>query len=273
MGALEFLYGTKPGRIILKPLLCSPVSRASGAVLDSKASKVFIKRFAEKNGIDVSQYETDDIESFNDFFKRKIKPGLRPMSMNVCDLVAPCDGLLTVTKITDGCVIRAKQSIFTIEELLRDKELAQGFDGGYCMVYRLCVDNYHRYSYFDSGYKHEDVKIKGFFHTVRPVALGAYPVFVQNSRNYCVIDSDSFGRCVQMEVGALMVGRIKNNRPEACRVARGEEKGCFEFGGSTIIVLIPKDTVALRKDILRCSSQDEEFPIKMGETVGRLNRH
>ena len=264
MTGLEFLYKTKAGRIILRPMVSRPVSALSGKLMDAKASKVLIRSFVKKNGIRVEDYELDNINCFNDFFCRKIKAGLRPVSPDPSHLISPCDGLLSVYKISSDTVLNVKQSEFTVSGLLRNEALAREFDGGYALVFRLCVTHYHRYIYFDSGRQLENVKLSGIYHTVRPVALEQYPVFVQNTREYEVIDTDNFGRAVQMEVGAMLVGRIANDKTSACEVTRGEEKGHFEYGGSTIILLIQKD----KADIDDCYITSSEVPVVMGQTIG-----
>ena len=273
MGFLRFFYETKAGRILLKPLVSRPVSAAAGRILDARFSKVLIGPFIRKYGIRTEEFvpgsggEADEYLSFNDFFCRRIKSGLRPVCPEEEKLAAPCDGLLSAVKIDSGTVVKAKQSRFTIPALLKDEKLARRYDGGYCLIFRLCVDHYHRYNYFDSGYKYKDRKIRGVFHTVRPEALGRYPVFVQNSREYSVIDTEHFGRCVQMEIGALLVGRIVNNEPQAARVRRGEEKGRFEYGGSTVIILVPAGRIRLSAEVLNCAEKGLEMPVKMGEPV------
>ena len=267
MDSLNFLYKTRLGRLLLRPLISKPISAFSGTLLDSRASKILIKSFVKKNSINTEDYELDNINSFNDFFCRRIKSNLRPISINPKEFIAPCDGLLSVHKITDGMVFNAKQSTFSIEKLLCDEELASQFKGGYCLVFRLCVNHYHRYIYFDSGKKRNNRHINGFFHTVRPIALEGFPVFTENSREYCAIETDNFDLCIQAEIGAMLVGRIVNEHIEECEVKRGEEKGHFEYGGSTIIVLVKENVISLRNDILSCNEQGNEFPIKMGEVV------
>ena len=268
MTILDFLYKTKPGRILLRPLISKPVSDLSGVILDSKISKLLIEPFAKKNSIDKGCYIMDGVDSFNDFFCRRIKPGLRPIEMDSSKMISPCDGLLSVTKISGSSILNIKQSRFTVSRLLRDRKLAASFHDGYALVFRLCVNHYHRYVFFDSGRKYRDRKINGVYHTVRPVALEEYPVFVENSREYSVIDTENFGRCVQMEVGAMLVGRIVNKFHGAKRVKRGMEKGHFEYGGSTIIVLVPKGKVKLRDDIMQNVDKNLEIPVRMGEVLG-----
>ncbi len=269
MDKLKFLYCTRPGSILLGILISRPVSVLSGMLLDSRLSKVLIAPFAEKNNIKMQDYYTEGINSFNDFFCRRIKDGLRPVNMDKDTLVSPCDAFLSAYRIRRGTVLSVKQSKFTIAALLRDKRLAMHFEGGYALVFRLCVDHYHRYAYFDSGKKYKNRKIKGVYHTVRPTALEKTAVFAENSREYTVIDTNSFGRCVQMEVGAMLVGRIVNEQKYACLVKRGEEKGHFEFGGSTVIVLIPKGKAGLRADIAENMDNNTEIPVILGEAIGK----
>ena len=267
MDSLNFLYKTIPGRFFLKPLASRPLSKLSGAFLDSPLSAFLIKSFAKNNNINLDDYEIDGIKTFNQFFRRKIKEGKRPFDMKPTHLCAPCDGLLSVWNITEDTVLPVKQSQYTVSSLLRDKELAAEYKDGLCLVFRLCVDNYHRYSYADSGKKGPNIFIPGVLHTVRPIALESRPVFVENCREYTTIESPVFGKLVQMEVGAMLVGRIVNLEGEG-NAERGKEKGFFEYGGSTIILLVKKDMVKLNQDILDKSQAGIESPVKMGQTIG-----
>ena len=237
MDSLTFLYKTIPGRFFLKLLTTRGVSKLCGAFLDSRLSFFLIKGFIRKNSINIEDYQTDGIKTFNEFFRRKIKDGKRPFDMEATHLSAPCDGLLSVWQINKETVIPVKQSQYTIERLLQNKELASEYDGGLCLVFRLCVDNYHRYAYADSGRKSANIFIPGVLHTVRQIALETLPVFTENCREYTVIESPAFGKIVQMEVGAMLVGRIVNLEGQGI-AERGKEKGFFEYGGSTIILLI-----------------------------------
>lgn len=268
MDILKFLYETKPGRIILRPLINRPISWISGIIMDNRLSKHIIPVFVKHNHINIDDYVLDDINSFNDFFCRRIKKGLRDINLNEANFIAPCDALLSIKTIKDGRIYSAKQSSFTIASLLRDRRFAKSYEDGYMLVFRLCVDHYHRYIYFDSGQKYKDRKIKGFFHTVRPIAIKNYPVFVENTREYSIIDTENFGRCVQMEVGALLVGRIVNENNNSCKVRRGQEKGHFEYGGSTIIVLVKKDKIRFLERFNKIIDSNKELPVKMGETLG-----
>lgn len=267
MSLLNFLYKTVPGRILLKLLSSRFVSKVCGTFLDSRWSVCLINSFVRKNKINLDDYETEGIKNFNEFFRRKIKDGKRHFDMEASHLCAPCDGLLSVWKLSEGTIIPVKQSQFSLSSLLRNDELAKEFENGLCLVFRLCVDNYHRYCYADSGKKGPNIFIPGVLHTVRPIALQSRPVFIQNCREYTVIESPVFGKLIQMEVGAMLVGRIVNLQEEGL-AERGKEKGFFEYGGSTIILLLKKDVAQINEQIISNSKQGKETPVMMGECIG-----
>lgn len=182
-------------------------------------------------------------------------------------LVAPCDARLSVYKIENDSSFSIKGGRYTVCSLLRSEQLAREFEGGWCFIFRLAVDNYHRYCYFDSGSKEENVFLEGVLHTVHPVALECCDIYKENSREYTLLHTDSFGDAVQVEVGAMMVGRICNNHG-ACSFKRGEEKGRFEFGGSTIVLLLKKDVAEPDEEFIRNTAKGLETAVKMGEAIG-----
>ena len=153
--------------------------------------------------------------------------------MNKNNLIAPCDSRLTIYKIGDKSIFNIKNSYYRLEDLLRDKPLAEKYRGGYCLIFRLSVDDYHRYCYIDDGVK----------------------------------NTDNFGDVVQIEVGALMIGRIKNYH-EDHQFTRGEEKGMFEFGGSTIVLLIEKNRVKIDSEVLKNTREGYETVVKLGMKIG-----
>lgn len=265
---LDFLYNTTIGRCILRVLTKPVISKLCGTFMDSRISTLLIPSFVRANSIDMSEYIANDFHSFNEFFVRRIRPGMRVFDQDASAFDAPCDGLLSVYEINEDTVIPVKQSRYSIKRLLHSKKTAAHFNGGYCLVFRLCVDNYHRYTYIDNGVKGDNHFILGKLHTVQPIALEKLPVFTENSREYTVIKTENFGPIVQMEVGAMLVGRIKNHhRRHVC--FRGEEKGYFNYGGSTVILLVQKDRIVLDDRILRATAQGMETPVKMGEMIGR----
>lgn len=266
--SLIFLYKTIPGRCILKILSSRLISKICGFYLDSFFSKILIKKFVKKHNINLDDYCQNNFKSFNDFFTRKIKEELRPINYNENVFISPCDGLVSAYHITDGIVIPVKQTQYTIACLLKNEELAKKYKDGTCLVIRLCVDNYHRYSYIDDGTKTENIHIKGCLHTVRPIALEKIPVFTENSREYTILHTNNFDDVVQIEVGALLVGKIKNHH-QTYEYKKGEEKGTFLYGGSTIILLLKKNCVDIDKKYFENTNKNKETPVKMGKKIGK----
>ncbi len=258
---------TVPGRMALKTVSSPWISKAIGKFLDTKASVIFIKGFKKRNNIDMTNVDIKKWRSFNDFFMRKLKPGAREIDHNPTSLISPCDGYLKAVPITNGCTVTVKDVPYSINELLHSQQLATHYEGGICLIFRLTPADYHRYIYPVSGKKYEDIVIPGKFQTVRPVATTSFPVFVQNTRTYSIIKDEVFGPVTFMQVGALLVGRIVNENTIETYVTRGIEAGHFEFGGSTIIMILEKDKIKLTDIIKKASAYGEEIQVRLGQKV------
>jgi len=268
--SLELLYGTIPGRILLKLMTCRPVSKIVGLWQSLPFSALSIDRFIENNNIRMKDYIPTKYKSFNDFFSRKIRKSRRPICEDKQALISPADGKALAYRVKDDLSVKIKNRTYTLNELFDSDEVTQEFTGGFLYVIRLTVDNYHRYSYVDSGMKSENIFIKGKLHTVNPVALERVPVFHENCREYTVIEGENIGKHIMMEVGAMLVGKIVNHH-EIGRVKRGTEKGYFMFGGSTIVLLTKKDIVP-DNDILFNTRQNIETIVKLGEQIGHKSQ-
>lgn len=267
---LRLLYGNRAGRMVLGWLIRPEVSKLVGRFMDTGLSRIMINPFIKKNDIDISVCQKNEFDSYNDFFKRKLVPGARAIDMTDEGFVSPCDSRLTVYDIEDAerQTFNIKDSEYTVASLLRDKKLARHYRGGKLWLFRLCVDDYHRYIYNVSGKQSDVRRIEGLYHTVNPIASEYYDIYKENTREYCLIRTQDAGTIIDMEVGALLVGRIVNRYVDSTDVRRGEEKGYFEFGGSTIILLIQKDKVAPLDRIVENSRKDIETRVRQGELVG-----
>lgn len=263
----SFLYNNLFGRILLKFLVRPFVSKLGGFYMNTRLSKRRIPKFIKENKIDVSQYDMSNINCYNDFFTRKILDGKRIIDYDKNAFISPCDSKLGIYKINKDSIFQIKDSYYRVSDLIENEELAKEYLDGYCLIFRLTVDDYHRYCYIDNGSKGENISIKGIYHTVNPIALEHYNIYKRNHREYTVLNTDNFGKVVQVEVGALMVGKIKNHH-QAYNYQKGEEKGMFLFGGSTIVVLV-KDIVNFDEDILKNSLNGDETIVKYGEKIGR----
>jgi len=266
---LDILYKTIGGNILLKGLTSPVVSEAAGAFCNSALSTSIIPSFIKKANIDLTEYESGSYGSYNEFFTRKIKADARPVDTEPDVLVSPCDSKLTVYEIDDDSIFEIKGVSYHIDEFLRSKKLAQKYNGGYFCIFRLEVSDYHRYMYIDNGKKSKNFHINGFYHTVNPIALEKADIYRENTREFTVLHTENFGKVIHAEVGAMLVGKIKNhhhNKGYAFR--RGEEKGMFEFGGSTVVLIFEKDTVELDDDIMANTRNGFETVVKMGEKIG-----
>ena len=265
--SIFFLYKVLPGRLLLQLLIRPANSKFVGRVMDSGFSKLFIPRFVKSHNIDLSDYQDEEYKSFNAFFVREVKAGMRPISLNPQDIIAPCDGKLTAYKITEDSVFEIKNSVYDLKSMLKDKKLADDFMDGTCLIFRLMPNDYHRYCFIDDGEVLSRKKIRGVLHTVRPIALKKHRIYKKNAREYAVLNTENFGTIIQMEVGALFVGRIKNN-PGIQKFKRGDEKGMFEFGGSTVVMLFKKEAVKVEGVIFENTDINVETIVKMGTVIG-----
>lgn len=263
--SIRFLYGTAAGRVCLKVLVCPWISKVAGAFLSSSLSRPMVGRFVKKNKIDMSAYPARKYRSFNDFFTRKRE------TSGICvppdTLVSPCDAYLSVYPIDEKSVFHIKHIDYSLAQLLDDAALAERFSGGSCLIFRLTPLHYHRYCFCCNAEIVASRRIDGKLHCVRPIAYTSRPVFIENSRSYTLLHDDALGTLVQMEVGALLVGKIKNH-PTSGRAVAAAEKGYFEFGGSTIIVLLEKDRVRLTPTL----QTQEEKDIRYADTLGTIIR-
>ncbi|MDD3183744.1 MAG: phosphatidylserine decarboxylase [Anaerostipes sp.] len=264
---LKFIYSSMAGRVSLKLLTRPWVSKLGGAFLSTPFSKCFISSFIQNNHIPMADYEKTTYKSYNDFFTRKIKAGKRPIPEDENVLFSPCDCKVSVYPIYDNTTFVIKDTLYTVESLLKHRKLAKRFRDGYAVVCRLTVDDYHRYSYIDDGEKSYNYFIPGIYHTVNPIANDYAAIYSENAREYTMMKTKHFGNVVQMEVGALMVGRIKNHQGMG-PMKRGTEKGYFEFGGSTIVLLFEKNRVNIDQELLKRTEEQCETKVKLGQRIG-----
>lgn len=263
---LKFLYNTCIGKLILLFVTRVSFSKIVTKFLNSRSSSILIKQFVKKYNIDQELFEDRKYKSFNDYFKRNKKEEYINIDREPNNFICPCDCKLSVYKAKEQ-KFRIKHVDYDLESLLKSKAFADEYSDGYVMICRLTPDDYHRYCYIDDGYHDANKKIKGLLHTVRPIAICKKDVFVTNSRSYTVLDTVNFGQVIQIEVGALMVGKIKNNYTNYS-FKKGEEKGFFEYGGSTIILLVKKDNVKIDNYLINNTKNGYETKINMGDKIG-----
>ncbi len=264
-GLLEVLYHRLPGRFLLKLVIHPLFSRVYGLYNGSRLSKRKIAPFVAKYGICMADYEEESYDSFNEFFVRKIKAGKRPVDNRPEAFIAPADSKISVYEIEECNRIVIKGVSYSVEELVGHRVDMREFWGGKCLVFRLSMEDYHRYIFTDEGRVSRRFKIRGKLHTVSPVSK-EYKIYRENTRVVNLIQTKHFGRIVWIEVGALLVGRIVNHPIR--KFKRGMEKGYFQPGGSTIVMLLQKDAVVLDEDIINLCQDSVEVKVLQGEKIG-----
>ena len=264
-GLLEILYDHWPGRLLLKAVIHPVFSRMCGWYYASSYSRKKIAPFVEQYRIPLEDYEKQEFASFNDFFTRKIKADRRVVDMADESFVAPADSKLSLYPIGKDNRVRIKGVEYTLQELTGGRVHLADHEGGICMVFRLTMDDYHRYIFVDEGRVVKRYAIKGKLHTVSSVSKD-HKIYRENSRVVNVFQTKNFGPMVQIEVGALLVGKIANHPVR--QFTKGMEKGYFELGGSTIVLLVQKGRVELCEDILQICREGTEVKVLLGEKIG-----
>lgn len=271
---IKLSYGSPLGKSFTELLIKKKLfSKFYGSYCDTSLSKKKISKFIKDFNIDmnISSKSIDDFKNFNDFFTRSLKDDARPINKDNSILISPGDGrLFAYENISIDKLIQVKGVHYSLSELIKDNDLAKNYEGGTCLVLRLCPTDYHRFHFIDNGIPLENNFIPGNYYSVNPVALERIPkLYCQNKREWSLFKSDNFGDIIHIEVGATCVGTIIQSYTVNKRVNKGDEKGYFKFGGSTTILLFKKDTVKIDEDILNQTNLGYETMVLMGESIGK----
>ncbi|MCB2300561.1 phosphatidylserine decarboxylase [Clostridium tagluense] len=247
-------------------------SKLYGYYCDTKISCKKIESFIEDFNIDMSLYQKtpDQYSSFNEFFIRELNPDGRIIPSNDNALISPCDGKISAYENIDlDALVQIKGFTYSLKELVEDNEIYNLYHGGTCLIFRLCPTDYHRFHFIDSGVCGETTKIKGHYYSVNPIALkNVKKLFCQNKREWSIFHSDNFSDVIYMEVGATCVGSIIQGYTPNARITKGEEKGYFKFGGSTVILFFKKGVVKINEEILAQTKLGFETSVTLGEKIG-----
>jgi phosphatidylserine decarboxylase len=249
------------------------VSSIYGNMMDRISSVKKIEPFIEDFDIDMSIAQKQEFNNFNDFFTRKLKPDARPVNPGSNIVVSPADGkILAYTDISSSDFI-IKGYRFDVSSFLDNPDLAQRYDDGSLLIIRLAPVDYHRFHFPVSGKLSPNEKIEGDYYSVNPIALRKKAeIFCLNKREYTVLSNPLFGDVIMAEVGATMVGSIEQTFGGSY-ADKGEEKGYFRFGGSTVVLLFEKSKIRIDEDLLINTSRGYETSVKMGERIGMYGFH
>lgn len=270
---MEFLFGTRVGLWLSEAVLKHRwVTEAYARRMHSPRSKAKIKPFIERFGINTDELvrPVESFNSFNEFFIRKLTPAARPIDREPSHLISIADSRLIAYPIKANTVVPVKGRSFAIADLLRDETLAARYDNGLCLIFRLAPVDYHRFAYVDDGEQDLVRVINGYYRSVNPLALWRnLNVYPENQREVCTLRTRNFGDVLHLDVGATSVGRIVQHQRAGGTMQRGAEKGYYEFGGSTSILLLESGRVQMDEDIAAYSKQGIETLVRYGEKIGR----
>lgn len=245
------------------------VSRVTGSLAKSKLSRGFIPRFAKAYNIRVEEAEKPIHEygSLNDFFTRRLKPGLRPIDEGTDTLVSPVDALITgMGPVHEGAILNVKGQDYTIEELLNRSPRVVNYKEGFCFVLYLSPTDYHRIHAPAAGEVLESEHVPGKVYPVNEFGLTQMKRVLSRNERLITFLREEAGEIAVVKVGALNVSSIRYVEPLPQRVERGGELAYFEFG-STVVLLTENGIFEPRSD-LKVGSK-----VRMGEALGRLLRN
>lgn len=269
---VDWLYGTKPGQALADGILSRAwISKLYGAYQGARASRHKIVPFIRDFGIRMEEYDEGPFDTFNDFFIRKFRPGARPFETRPDRMPAFAEArYLAFASVTPEQRFPVKGGFLTAEALLGDAREAAAFEGGPLVIARLCPVDYHRYHYPDDGETERSYPVGGLLHSVNPAALRYRgEILATNERRVSLLRTRNFGRLAYIEVGALCVGKIVQTCPENRPFTRGDEKGYFLFGGSTVILLGEAGRWQPDSDLTDRSSRGIESFVRLGEAIAK----
>ncbi|MGD9157721.1 MAG: phosphatidylserine decarboxylase [Desulfobacteraceae bacterium] len=269
---LKWLYYNPFGKLALQSAVKRKfLTQWYGKKMDMPASKAKIPDFVKSLQIDMSEVlcPVNDFSTFNDFFIRQLKPESRQVNRQSDVLVSPADGkVMAFSEIQRLDTFFAKGQEFLLEKFLQDQSLSSKYTEGTMLIIRLAPADYHRFHFPADGRISKSTRINGAYYSVSPYAVkNRMKIYWENKREYSVLSTANAGDILLCEVGATMVGSIVQSYSADTEVKKGQEKGWFAFGGSTIIILLEKGKVQVDDDILENTKKGYETGIKMGERL------
>jgi phosphatidylserine decarboxylase len=270
--ALRAVYSSHAFSRLLASILSRPVfSRFYGIYQSSFLSRRSIDPFVRQFQINMGEFEDRGYRTFNDFFARRFRDGARKFIQNPGTFPAFAEGrLLAYASVQEDHPLPVKGGFLRPTDLLGSEENTACFSGGPCIIIRLCPQDYHRFHFPDSGRAVSQWRIPGSLHSVSLIALSMRGgILNENERCITLLETEHFGNIAFVEVGAMFVGKIIQVHPPVCVFNRGDEKGYFEFGASTVIVLGEAGKWMPDKDLIEKTKSGWETLVQLGEAIGQ----
>ena len=275
---VRLMYDSSLKKVFAPLAKSSFVSKLYGETQDTAHSAKKIPSFVRQFNIDLNDYQGGSFpgrhkeksyKSFNEFFIRKFVDGKRSFPEDSKQMGAFAEArYFGHNELTNEVSLPVKGTYLNPKALAGDVVHSGNFEGGPFLIARLCPVDYHRYHYPDSGRNLKSYPIHGEFHSVNPLALARkQDILIQNERRVSLLQTENFGKLIYIEVGAMMVGKIVQTHNEQNEFRRGDQKGYFLFGGSTVVVLGEKGVFTLASDIIENTMKNRETYVHLGDTL------
>lgn len=274
--AVSWLYDSASGRALTNLLIKKPLSQVYGMVQSSSLTERKVKPFIRDFNINMDEYQNEDgrgpespFSSFNSFFIRRFKDDARKFNQESNIMPAFCEArYFGHESLNTDVTIPVKGKNWLAKDLIANEKWSDTFKDGPCLLARLCPVDYHRFHFPVAGSILDDFRVSGLLHSVNPLALAKVPeVLSVNERHVSILETPEFGKLAYIEVGAICVGKIIQSRELKGSFERGEEKGYFLFGGSTVIVLGEKGRWAPDPVVLENTQKGIEVYQKLGSAI------
>lgn len=280
-GFVKFLYQQKIGKYLSPIFATKTLSKIYGGLQDLAISKNKVPPFVKKFSINLDQYEAGSLKTpqkensyanFNEFFIRKFEDGQRKFVPDENKLGAFAEArYVGFESISESDKFPVKGSYLHAKDILQNEKYAKDFEGGPLLIARLCPVDYHRYHYPCDGKTLKHYFIHGDYHSVNPIALKSRPeIFIRNERRVSILETKNFGKLAYVEVGAVCVGKIIQTHNETIEFRKGDEKGYFLFGGSTVILIGEKGKFSPSADIIQNTKNNIETYITLGDEIASI---
>lgn len=264
---------------LLRVLPRTTITRAMGRLADfawpSPLGEAVVNLYCRAYDVDLGECKKGgNFGSFDEFFTRELRDGVRPFASGNDVVISPADGRVDSIGPIDGRAFVVKSRPYEVAELLGDDAEARRYEGGVgCVVY-LSPRDYHRVHAPVAGRITEVLSMPGDYYPVNAIGVKHVPnLFIRNRRVAIRIDTPDLGRVTVVMVAAMVVGRItvtgideRDVTPGLHRlaapldVAKGDEIGIFRLG-STAVLFFEKGKVD--------RFLVEDGPVRFGESFAK----
>ncbi|AIQ20257.1 phosphatidylserine decarboxylase [Paenibacillus sp. FSL H7-0357] len=245
------------------------LSRLMGAFSHSRLSRFLIPVFIKSYHIPAAEAEKQSRQyrTLNEFFSRRLKPGMRPVASGDDAVASPVDAMITAMgEIHSGTILNVKGQDYELEELLNHSPHLELYKKGFFFVLYLSPTDYHRIHAPLTGRKVESDHIRGRAYPVNEFGMRHMKGVLSRNERLITYIAGANGEAAVVKVGAMNVSSIRYTDEQAMEWQIGDDLAYFEFG-STVVLLLESGTFTPRAGLT------SETKVKMGELLGTLQRH